>query len=445
MDRRITTQSDYSDYSFFYDSVFGSTVYDNGGHTIDPSQAILGEDHFTKESHELRVASPKDFRLRFVGGLFYQRQFHFIQQRYFINDLASALSVDGWPNTIWLTKEYRVDRDMAAFGEATFDITDKLSATAGLREYKVDNSLAGFAGLQSYESPASPHFCSAVILVPDTPCTNVNADVKETGDTYKFNLTYQIDPDHMIYATQSTGFRPGGVNRAVNQLPYKADYLTNDEIGWKTSWFGNSLRWNGDFYAERWSGIQFSTILPSSNGLTVIFNAGDAEVRGIESDISWRATQHLSFTAAGAFTDAHLITNYCFDTTVPCTTPDAPKGSQLPVTPKYKANMTARYTFTVADMDAHIQGAVLYQSANWPALVAADRAVLGQISGYTTADFAAGIEKNNWNLEFAVQNVFDTHGLNTLGTECATQVCSAEVYATPIRPRLFSLKFGQKF
>ncbi len=52
MDRHIVSRADYSDYSFFYDSLYGSTVYDASGATIDPSQGIWGKDNFTKQSHE---------------------------------------------------------------------------------------------------------------------------------------------------------------------------------------------------------------------------------------------------------------------------------------------------------------------------------------------------------------------------------------------------------
>ena len=62
---------------------------DNAGNTINPSQHIIGRDHFTKMSHELRIASPATKRLRFVGGLFYQRQTHLIHQDYQVTGLAS--------------------------------------------------------------------------------------------------------------------------------------------------------------------------------------------------------------------------------------------------------------------------------------------------------------------------------------------------------------------
>ena len=69
--------------------------------------------------------------MRVIAGLFYQRQTHNIEQNYIIDDIADAITVPGTESNIWLTKQFRVDRDYAAFGEVTADITDQLSLTAG--------------------------------------------------------------------------------------------------------------------------------------------------------------------------------------------------------------------------------------------------------------------------------------------------------------------------
>ena len=45
-----------------------------------------------------------------------------------------------------------------------------------------------------------------------------------------------INPDMMVYATWSRGYRPGGVNRFASIPPYLSDFLDNYEVGWKTTW-----------------------------------------------------------------------------------------------------------------------------------------------------------------------------------------------------------------
>ena len=448
MDRRIDTQSDYTDYSYFYDKLFGYAAYftNNSGNYIDPTQAIIGKDHFTKDSHELRISSPQGNKFRFVAGLFYQDQQHYILQDYVIKDLATSLSVTNWPGTYWLTDQLRTDRDYAAFTEASYDVTDKLTVTAGIRAYKATSTLEGFYGFSANVSSHTGEakcFISTPI-VGNGPCTNLDKHSSDTGETHKINATYHLDSNKLIYATYSTGFRPGGANRNGNLAPYKPDFLSNYEIGWKTSWADNTVRWNGALFDEEWKNFQFSYLGP--NSLTVVNNAGNARVLGVESDLTWRPMHGLTFTGAGTFTDAHLLQDFCNGAPV-CNAGNttAPKGQQLPVTPKFKANLTARYEWDINDIKAHLQGAVVYQGDSWSDLLTADRQTLGVQQAYTTADFTAGLAKNNWTLELSILNAFDTRAQMYRYAECTIAVCGAESYVLPNRPRTIGLKWGQKF
>ena len=452
MRRRETVAQDYTDYSFFYDTLFGYGSYwtDDAGNPINPSQYIKGDDLFTKQSHEIRVSTPKDNRVRAVAGAFYQRQTHFIQQDYLINGLATALSVPGWPNTIWLTEQQRVDRDYAVFGEASWDITSKLTLTGGLRFFKSDNSLVGFFGYGAgYSGSTGEAACFAPTMVGTAPCTNLDKRVKENGHTYKVNLTYQIDDDRMVYATTSTGFRPGGINRKGTLPPYLSDYLTSYEAGWKTSWLDKRVRWNGDVFWEDWKDFQFSFL--GANGLTEIKNAGQARIKGVETDLNWIPVDGLTLSGAAAYTDAKLSVNYC-GTTDPsgnpittCASPQAPKGTALPITPKFKANATARYEFPLADAIGHVQGALVYQSGSWADLRTAERAILGRQQSYTTVDFTAGVDKGNWSIDLSLLNAFDERADLYRYAECAASVCGGRVYLTPNKPRTLGVRFGQKF
>ncbi|HTZ69368.1 MAG TPA: TonB-dependent receptor plug domain-containing protein, partial [Acetobacteraceae bacterium] len=81
--RNEKTYSDYTDYSVFYDAIYGSGAYwtgNNGQPLKNPAQEIVGDDNFTKESNELRLASPNDDRLRFIVGGFQEEQSHHIIQ-----------------------------------------------------------------------------------------------------------------------------------------------------------------------------------------------------------------------------------------------------------------------------------------------------------------------------------------------------------------------------
>ena len=148
------TKQDYADYAFFYDSCcgYGEYFYDNDGALIDPSQFIEGSDRYTKQSHELRFTSPAENRWRVTLGAFTQKQEHGIHQEYQVAGLSDDVAVTGNPDTIWLTEQERADKDDALFGELTFDITEKLSVTGGVRFFESDNSLYGFFGYSAVYS-----------------------------------------------------------------------------------------------------------------------------------------------------------------------------------------------------------------------------------------------------------------------------------------------------
>jgi len=453
MDRKIHSQLDYSDYSYFYDSYYGQYFTNNAGNYINPSQLIVGKDHFTKISHELRFASPAEDRLRFVAGLFYERQFHRIEQRYEVQDFADSLSIPGWPNTLWLTQQDRVDVDYAAFGEASWDITPALTLTLGGREFGSDNSLKGFFGfsqgfqdLSGFGSGMSLCFLPYPII-GNGPCTDLNKTTTHYGFTHKANLTWRVDDDHMLYFTASNGFRPGGVNRNadITDQPYKPDYLTNYEVGWKTSWLDNSLQFNGALFWEDWNNFQFSYLGP--NSLTVIANVGQARIRGAEATANWRVTDHLTINGSGTYTDAHLMNRYCKDPD-PKTCKfngDAGVGQMLPITPLFKGNAEARYDFNIDDFAAHVQGTVNYQTSTWSDLRTVERGILGLTPAYTVANFAAGFGKDNWQAELTLDNAFDERAQQYRYSECTATVCGPETYIIPNRPRTISLHFSQSF
>jgi outer membrane receptor protein involved in Fe transport len=454
MDRRIKSASDYTDYSYWYDVLYGYGVYwyDDAGEVLaNPTQFILGKDHLTKQSHELRISSPPDRRFRWIAGLFYQRQTHRIEQRYAIRGLADSISITGWPDTLWLTLQDREDVDYAGFAEASYDILPNLTLTAGVRGYYFDNSLIGFFGFSDgYSSRTGEAICFAGPIVPNTPCTDLSETVKDTGETHKLNLSWQATDQAMIYATYSTGFRPGGVNRRSEFAPYKADFLDNFELGWKTTWADGRLRWNGAIFYQQWKDFQFSFLGP--NSLTLIANAGDATVRGVEMDVLWLPIDGLTLQASGAYTDGELDEDYCglFAGGVVVTdcpgTAEAPAGTRLPVTPRWKGAASVRYEWPVmADWMAHVQGSVTYQSEVEPSLRLADNAVLGTQGEFTTADFTAGVNGGGWTIEAFILNAFDERGELLRYTNCNTAVCGNQVFIVPIRPQTIGLRVGQKF
>jgi iron complex outermembrane receptor protein len=446
--REVDSHSDYTDYSYFYDTMttYGAYWTDDAGNPVNPAQYINGNDRYSKVSHEIRIATPQENRLRFVGGVFYQRQTHGITQDYKIDAIGDSISVPGYPHTIWLTKQKRVDRDEAIFGELAYDLTDKLTITGGIRFFKAHNTLKGFFGYGAgYSSNTGEAKCFTGPEIAGSPCTNLDKGIKEDGNSPKVTVTYKITPDKLVYATYSEGFRPGGINRRGTIPPYTSDYLKNYEAGWKTTWMESRLRWNGSVYLEKWQDFQVGLL--GANGLTEIRNAGAAEVKGVETDLNWAIAQGWTLNASGAYTSAHLTEDFCEDLVNGCaaTGPDAPDGSVLPITPKLKFNLTTRYEWDIGDLQAHVQGSAVYQSGSWTDLRLAEREIIGRQNGYTTADFTAGVARDSWTLEAYVKNAFDKRASLYRYAECIETVCGGRPYLVPNQPRLMGIKFGQRF
>jgi outer membrane receptor protein involved in Fe transport len=520
MDRTTYTLSDYADYADAYDQLYADYnpafgrglayfyyLDSAGNRTINPQQFIIGTDHFKKMSQELRFASPSENRFRVIGGLFYQRQSNLIHQDYRVDGLAPELSVNGFPGTLWLTQQKRVDKDYAAFGEASFDVTPKITLTAGGRYYKFDNTLIGFFGfgrnpgdgglgpfsLKPYNAAASRRTCVAswwtasgerlfirgndddipdvfasdrTLLPPvvsGSPCTNladfvdghlVPKRAKDHGFIHRLNATWRPRTGLMFYATWSRGFRPGGINRRGDIPPYDADFLSNYELGWKTS-FG-ALRWNGAIYHEVWKKFQFAFL--GVNSFTEIHNGKDANINGVETDINY-VNGGLTLYAAAAYTDAKTKGNVCgdfSDTTSDCSLSfnSVPSGTRLPVTPKFKGSATARYSFPAwGEVKAHVQGGIAYKGSARASLrslqlqtgtfiLVDPNDYLGRIHSSTVVDLFAGLDWPKWNVEAFVTNLFDSRDELSRGTNCGS--CTRTLIV-PGRPRTIGIRAGVKF
>jgi outer membrane receptor protein involved in Fe transport len=480
--RNQHTIADYSDYSEFYDKMNGSgaSYVGNDGNPIMPQQFVIGAGDFEMWSQELRMTTPLDRPVHATVGLFMQRQMHNIWQNYTMPGYGwtsvyggnpagfgylapNDFSVRGYPNTIWLTDEQRVDRDRAAFAELTYDITQQLSVTAGVRFYKYDNSLIGFYGFNDTFSKsegvatcAVPH----VSIVKNSPCTDLNARISDTGHVPRVNVTYKLTPDKMIYATYSKGFRPGGVNRIGGNVPYAADFLINYEVGWKTQWFGNTVRWNGALFWEDWKNFQFSFL--GANSVTEIANGGAARIKGIENNVEWLVSSNLLLSADFTFINPVLTENYCGtigvtdcpDQVTPgnylpggeIIGPIAPAGANLPIAPKFKGNIIARYSLpTMGNWKPYGQITAMYQTLTSQVLRADQAAVVGNLPAYALVNLRLGVDGlNGMHMDFFVNNL--TNRLAELSRYTASNSSvNNQVYILPAQPRTFGIEFGQDF
>jgi outer membrane receptor protein involved in Fe transport len=513
--RNTHTIADYSDYSFWYDKYFASGCfwYTSAGYNYHknvnpnavndcyngnlaplgsytmPQEFVISNNHYTKGSAELRLTTPQDQPVKGTVGLFIERQLHDIWEQYTIPGLngdpyaynpqgfAKELSIPTLTaNSIWLTDQQRVDRDKAIFGQVTWDITQNWSVVGGIRFYKYDNSLQGFYGYSlAYQELTGYHsgmrICTTSTEWHNAPCQDLNQTVSDTGKTYRATVNYTFNADALMYATYSTGYRPGGVNRVFDQFigqifpPYKSDYLHNYELGWKTQWDNHRVRWNGALFFEKWNDFQFLYLGP--NSVTVVQNAATAEIKGVETHLDWLPTAGWELSVDLTYLHAVTTTNYCgpqavipgtFELSTNCPNqvnsyavgnapngPEAPSGTRLPMVPNWKGNLIARYTYPISDWQGFVQGAVAGQTWTNPLLRLIDTQTIGSLAGWAQLDLAAGFERNGLQVQFALTNVTDKRAQLTRFVQCATTTCGNQPYVIPSEPRAFAIRLGQRF
>jgi len=450
LDRDRDSQYDYTGYAEYLEDLYGNYygndcyLYAADGGCANPSQYVAQNENWKRYSHELRLQSSQDQRLRFVLGMFYQEAKHDFDLQWIPPDMNSADSVIQGGNTVWQTKQVRNDQDEAAFGEVSFDITDKLTVLGGARYYRYENELYGFNGFLGHctgfyddngkfvEDPENG--------TPQFPCfdTRILDDTAKNDDVIgKLNFTYALDDDRLVYFTWSEGYRPGGVNRArVEGVPsYKEDFTTNWELGWKTTWMDNRLRFNGAVYYVEWDEFQFAILDFDVSNLTIIRNAGQATVKGLEFDVDYALSNSLTLSFSGAYTDAELDDDIVTGGEIL-----APQGTALPFVPEYQFSTIGRYDATIGSFDAHAQIAWSFTDSSWSGLESDNRE---KQDAYNLVNLSFGLGKDNWSANLFIDNATDERAEITRAY--AGYPSEKDSYLDTNRPRTIGIRFGQKF
>lgn len=445
LDRDEQSLDDYSHYAQYLDNFYGyydgCYHYDRFGDCTNPQQNITGDQTFTKQSHEVRLQSAGDSRLRWLVGAFWQRQEHNFDLRWQVPDFDTVNSVIEGEQTAWQTRQDRVDRDRAGFGEISYDLTDAFTVVGGYRYYDFENSLFGFNGwlgrcLDENDNPQFPCYPNGA---------NVNDVSKGHGELKKFSMNYHVTEEAMLYGTYSEGFRPGGVNRATvaGETPpkYEPDFVENYEIGWKTTWLDGRLRFNGAAYRLNWDNFQFAFLDFSVSPLTIIRNIGQAETTGTEFDLVYAASDALTLSFSASYNDAELQEPYFGGGT----TALAPKGQRMPFVPEWQYTAIGRYNVDAARWPFYLQAALSYTGESWSNLETDLREIQPD---YSLLNLAAGIEQEQWSVDLFIDNATD---------ERAQIVRYGGTYFDPFdaifqdstitvnRPRTWGLRYTRRF
>ena len=499
MTRKIEQQGDYTNYARgvyadYYQCTSPTQTGAPPSHCYSPSGLWREADTATHNSQELRLSTPDDWRLRGIGGFFWENytirenidwMYKTLPACTTASDTGCLTNIGPAPGAYVRNPNVRPDNESffddvtrgyiqtAVFGSVDFDIIPrKLTLTAGTRYYSIDTTASG-SSVSSFGCYADgPPPCTG-----NAPYSNDlsahNLNVTYTGFKSRANLSWRPIDDVLLYYTWSQGFRPGGFNRGaafadhsvgsaagpVNGFAYtyKApqayapDTLTNNELGWKTEWFDHRLEFNGAIYQEEWNDVQVQIFESCCYGnLSFVTNGPNYRVRGVEIETVARPMHGLTVTGAASWNSSDL-TNAPYllqPNGEPIIIPVLPgqnnyggspfgtPNSPLAQSPPFQASLRLRYEFPIGDYKAFWQAGGSHQAHSYSAT--------GNIQtydqpGFTTYDAFAGVEKDAWTAQLFMQNVTNVRADLF---ENGNQFITAE---TINRPRTGGLRISYRF
>lgn len=194
------------------------------------------------------------------------------------------------------------DKQLAAFGQIDYRVTDRLKVTLGARLARSEFEFSTFSG--------GPY---------NYPDHIVSGSQKETPFTPKLGVSFQADPNNLFYATIAKGYRAGGAQPQVptstcrtdlaalglSQSPasYDSDRVWSYEAGAKNRLAGGRLQLDANAYYIEWSDIQQTVGLPNCH-LNFVANLGSATSKGVDFSAQVELGDHFTLTAAVGYVDA---------------------------------------------------------------------------------------------------------------------------------------------
>jgi iron complex outermembrane recepter protein len=382
LDRHIQQQADYSNYMrstvgsnytctgvnaryAYFRSAKPTTCYAPVGDWNDTVEN-------THQSHEIRLSTSDDNRIRALLGGFWE-EFVIKDQMNFnylgipqCNAANLAISAGGGPdclsavgpipgnyatdpslrensNTAFGEDVKRGYRQTAFFTSVDFDIIPKvLTLTGGTRYYHYDEFEQGSEFFSETSSPLILNHPNGACIAGGACGFGINLNKTEHGFKSRGNLTWHVTPDIMVYYTYSQGFRPGGFNRTSStaagavfpgaEAPYAApgtpgasgtkqllkpvgydsDDLVNNEIGIKSEFLDHRLQVNASVYRMNWSNVQLPLFDPVHLGNTTFdINGPTYIVKGVELQVVARVTEGLTVQGSSSWNSSNQTNAPC--------------------------------------------------------------------------------------------------------------------------------------
>jgi len=470
-------------YGYYYCATngyhFGAYNYYDKYHTGYNGGVYRSLQDAERITNELRLTSTSDSRFQWMVGAFYENNQDGWVDSGHIPDLVNTTHWDytlfrscdlqgqGFPvdcplpetDNIWYIDNYdREITQIAAFGEFSYDFTDKFTGTFGARWFEYDRHVVS----DQQWPPGLP--VEAILLDGEGAFVEKGT---ESDTSFKLALSYDISDTKMIYALYSEGFRLGGNNNAKAvrvdfvEETYDPDKLFNYEAGIKSQWADNRLTLNATVFHMVWEDIQLNIGSDQSGlwWLTGQANGGGGENTGIEVSFDWMATQNLRLSGSiysgdPKYTEAFITLEGVQEVT---------KGTRMPDSAKQKYHLAADYTIpnVIRGGELWFRYDYYYASNMFSALWRADDAnpdspdytgIGPDVDSYSLSNFQMGwvSADGGWNATVMVRNLFDDR-VNTFSGNA--DYWYGQYWGTPgfgtsqnlARPRTYSLSLTKNF
>jgi iron complex outermembrane receptor protein len=359
-------------------------------------------DQFTQELKLQGEALDGD--LKYIGGLFY------------MNETATQLF--GWNIGLLGGPVSNSFLDAStdsysAFTQFDYNITDALSATAGIR-WTHDNK------------DFDINFTSRSPIIPAQ--TPRSLEDSHEAWTPKFGLNYEVPTsgslDKMIaFASVARGFKGGGYNGinitdlTIAGASYGPETNWTYEAGVKSDWLDNTLRVNANVFLNRISDLALNATVPSPIPGVAGFpvqNAGDATIKGVELEVAAVPVEGLTIYWNAAFLDGK------FRNLVPSAAPERARtlfnvaNPATPQTPDYSGTVGFDYRLPLAvgsmSDSEFLIGADWYKTTSFTTAATNDFI----LDGYDRFNAYVGMDLGNgWEGRFSVKNLTDERDLST--------------------------------
>ena len=304
-----------------------------------PFFTALRDDYSRQFTQELNVSSNNESALSWIAGFYYMHErvnnvvpIDFIGLAQFLFDLGAITENNG---VFDLVANHVLD-SYAGFLDATYDVTDRLSFTAGIRYTKDEKTITE----ENFLPPPFTGLPSGI--VPDP--RNGTMDFANDAWTPRFVIEYTTD-DYLVYASATRGFKTGGFNSSsFNQ--YGPEKLWAYEVGVKANFMDNRLQLNVAAFYYDYKDLQ---VFSRDGLLFVIENAATSTVKGIEIELNAEPVEGLRINSAVSILDPKFKNFMSIDPVRPGLGLLDLKGNLLPRAAKFSASIGVEYAIQVGN------------------------------------------------------------------------------------------------